>query len=148
MLLIVVSAIYAYLFMNYLNVSQSSPKEQAPLAKRKHTWVMSYLYIGTFCSSIGYSASFPLLITNQFPEHAATWFAALGPIVGSLIRPVGGWLTDKFGGARVTFWTFGVMIGRSWLCSTFSQPGGLEASFLRSCSCSSPRASVTARPTA
>jgi NNP family nitrate/nitrite transporter-like MFS transporter len=109
--LIVLSAICAYLFMNNLNVSQASPKEQAPIVKRKHTWVMSYLYIGTFGSFIGYSASFPLLITNQFPEHVAPWFAAVGPIVGSLIRPVGGWLSDKFGGARVTFWTFAVMIG-------------------------------------
>jgi MFS transporter, NNP family, nitrate/nitrite transporter len=109
--LIVLSAICAYLFMNNLNVSQASPKEQAPIVKRKHTWVMSYLYIGTFGSFIGYSASFPLLITNQFPEHVAPWFAAVGPIVGSLIRPVGGWLSDKFGGARVTFWTFAVVIG-------------------------------------
>ena len=109
--LIVLSATCAYLFMHNLNISQATPKEQAPVIKRKHTWVMSYLYIGTFGSFIGYSASFPLLITNQFPEHAASWFAALGPIVGSLIRPIGGWLSDKFGGARVTFWTFAVMIG-------------------------------------
>lgn len=84
--LILLAALGAFLFMNNLNVSQASPREQAPVAKRKHTWVMSYLYIGTFGSFIGYSASFPVLIGNQFPEYAATWMAALGPIVGSLVR--------------------------------------------------------------
>ncbi len=108
--LVLLAALGAYLFMNNLNVSQASPREQAPVAKRKHTWVMSYLYIGTFGSFIGYSASFPVLIGNQFPEHAATWMAALGPIIGSLVRPIGGWLSDKYGGARITLWAFVVMI--------------------------------------
>lgn len=108
--LILLAALGAFLFMNNLNFSQASPREQAPVAKRKHTWVMSYLYIGTFGSFIGYCASFPVLILNQFPEYAATWLAALGPIVGSLVRPVGGWLADKMGGARITLWAFVAMI--------------------------------------
>jgi MFS transporter, NNP family, nitrate/nitrite transporter len=107
--LILLSALCAYFFMNNLNISQASPREQAPLARRKHTWVMSYLYIGTFGSFIGYSASFPVLTSTQFPEYAAIWFVALGPVVGSLSRPFGGWLSDKVGGARVTLWTFVVM---------------------------------------
>lgn len=107
--LILLSAVCAYLFMNNLNVSQASPREQVPVAKRKHTWVMSYLYIGTFGSFIGYSASFPVLITSQFPGYSSIYLAALGPIVGSLARPIGGWLSDKTGGARVTFWNFLVM---------------------------------------
>ena len=48
--LILLSAVCAYLFMNNLNISQAPPGEQARVAKRKHTWVMSYLYIGTFGS--------------------------------------------------------------------------------------------------
>jgi NNP family nitrate/nitrite transporter-like MFS transporter len=107
--LILLAAICAYFFMNNLNVSQASPREQARVTRRKHTWIMSYLYIGTFGSFIGYSASFPLLITGQFPEYSATWLAALGPIIGSLARPVGGMISDKVGGARVTFWNFIVM---------------------------------------
>ena len=85
--LVVLSAICAYFFMNNLNISQASPREQAPVVKRKHTWIMSYLYIGTFGSFIGFSASFPVLIASQFPEYSATWLAALGPVVGSLSRP-------------------------------------------------------------
>jgi NNP family nitrate/nitrite transporter-like MFS transporter len=107
--LILLAAICAYFFMNNLNVSQASPREQVRVTKRKHTWIMSYLYIGTFGSFIGYSASFPLLIAGQFPEYSATWLAALGPIAGSLARPVGGLISDKAGGARVTFWNFIVM---------------------------------------
>lgn len=107
--LILLAAACAYFFMDNLNVSQASPREQAPLAKRKHTWVMSYLYIGTFGSFIGYSASFPVLIGNQFPEYSATWMAALGPVVGSLSRPLGGWLSDRVGGAKVTLYNFAAM---------------------------------------
>lgn len=81
---ILLAALGAYFFMNNLNISQSSPREQAPVAKRKHTWVMSYLYIGTFGSFIGYSASFPVLTSTQFPDYAAVLFVAIDPIVGSL----------------------------------------------------------------
>ncbi|HEX2097808.1 MAG TPA: MFS transporter, partial [Rubrobacteraceae bacterium] len=109
--LILLSAVCTYFFMNNLRVSQAPPKEQALVMKRKHAWIMSYLYIGTFGSFIGYSASFPLLIKTQFPENLALVFwAPLGPILGSLVRPIGGWLSDRFGGARITFWTFVVMI--------------------------------------
>lgn len=107
--LIILSVICTYFFMNNLNVSQASPREQAVVVKRKHTWIMSYLYIGTFGSFIGYSASFPLLVTSQFPDHQSIYFAALGPIVGSLVRPVGGCLSDRFGGARITLWNFVAM---------------------------------------
>jgi NNP family nitrate/nitrite transporter-like MFS transporter len=66
---------------------------------------MSYIYIGTFGSFIGYSAAFPLLIKTQFPEVTVA-IAFLGPLVGSLSRPLGGLLADKVGGAIVTFWNF------------------------------------------
>jgi NNP family nitrate/nitrite transporter-like MFS transporter len=66
---------------------------------------MSYIYIGTFGSFIGYSAAFPLLIKTQFPSITVA-IAFLGPLVGSLSRPFGGLLADKVGGAIVTFWNF------------------------------------------
>jgi MFS transporter, NNP family, nitrate/nitrite transporter len=70
---------------------------------------MSYLYSGPIGSFIGFSASFPVLAMSQFPEFSTVWLVALGPIVGSLARPLGGWLSDRIGGARVTFWAFVVM---------------------------------------
>jgi len=128
--LIVLAAICAYFFMNNLRVSQASPREQAVVTKRKHTWIMSYLYIGTFGSFIGYSASFPLLIKTQFPENLSLVFwAPLGPILGSLVRPLGGWLSDRYGGARITFWTFAVMIGAALGVLYFLEAGSF-AGFL------------------
>jgi NNP family nitrate/nitrite transporter-like MFS transporter len=95
----------AVFFMNNLTSAKSSIRDQLAIVKRKHTWIMSFIYIGTFGSFIGYSAAFPLLIKTQFPS-VTIGIAFLGPLVGSLARPVGGLLADKVGGAIVTFWNF------------------------------------------
>jgi NNP family nitrate/nitrite transporter-like MFS transporter len=95
-------------YMNNLTAARSNVKDQLVIAGRKHTWIMSWLYIGTFGSFIGYSAAFPLLLKTQFPDHTAS-LAFLGPLVGSLARPLGGKLADKLGGTRVTFWNFVAM---------------------------------------
>ncbi len=108
--LIIAAIICTFFFQNNLRVSRASFAEQSVIFKRKHTWLMSVLYTGTFGSFIGYAAGFPLLIKLQFPENSLVW-APLGAAFGSLIRPVGGLLADKFGGARVTFWNFVVMVG-------------------------------------
>ena len=107
---ILVSTIAAWFGMNDIASAKASFSEQAVIFKRKHNWLMCWLYLGTFGSFIGYSAGFPLLIKSQFPEVNALAFAFLGPLVGALIRPVGGWLSDKLGGAPVTFWNFIAMM--------------------------------------
>ena len=71
---------------------------------------MSFIYTIAFGSFIGYSAGFPLLIKFQFPEIDPLTYAYLGPLVGALARPIGGWAADQYGGARVTFWDVIVMI--------------------------------------
>jgi NNP family nitrate/nitrite transporter-like MFS transporter len=91
--------------MNNLTSARSTFKDQLAIIGRKHTWIMSYIYIGTFGSFIGYSAAFPLLIKTQFPAITIA-VAFLGPLVGSVSRPFGGLLADKIGGAIVTFWNF------------------------------------------
>jgi MFS transporter, NNP family, nitrate/nitrite transporter len=96
-------------FMNNLTSAKASIKNQLAIVKRKHTWVMSIIYIGTFGSFIGYSAAFPLLIKTQFPAVTIA-IAFLGPLVGSLSRPLGGLLADRIGGASITFWNFIVMV--------------------------------------
>ena len=118
--LAVIAAVCAYLFMNNLSSAYSKPREQLAVLKYKHTWVMSFLYIGTFGSFIGYSAAMPLLIKINFWNQPIptipgiginfAWYAFLGALVGSVARPIGGWMSDKWGGARVTFWTFVAMI--------------------------------------
>jgi MFS transporter, NNP family, nitrate/nitrite transporter len=102
---ITVAVFGATFFMNNLTSARSTFKEQLAIVGRKHTWIMSYIYIGTFGSFIGYSAAFPLLIKTQFPA-VTVGVAFLGPLVGSLSRPFGGLLADKVGGAIVTFWNF------------------------------------------
>jgi NNP family nitrate/nitrite transporter-like MFS transporter len=123
-----IAVVGAFLFMNNLTDARSTFKDQLLIVKRKHTWVMSYLYIGTFGSFIGYSGAFPLLIKTQFPAITVT-VAFLGPLVGSLVRPLGGLLADKIGGARVTFWNFVAMgaatIGVMYFVETKSFPGFL-----------------------
>jgi NNP family nitrate/nitrite transporter-like MFS transporter len=99
-------AVYgAIRYMNNLTTARSTFKDQLAIIGRKHTWIMSYIYIGTFGSFIGYSAAFPLLIKTQFPAITIA-VAFLGPLVGSVSRPFGGLLADKIGGAIVTFWNF------------------------------------------
>ncbi len=102
---IAIFALAAWFGMNDLASAKASFSDQAVIFKRKHNWIMCWLYLGTFGSFIGYSAGFPLLIKSQFPQINALSYAWLGPLVGALIRPLGGWLSDKLGGARVTFWT-------------------------------------------
>jgi NNP family nitrate/nitrite transporter-like MFS transporter len=102
---LIIAVVGAFYFMNNLTSAKSSFRDQLAIVKRKHTWIMSFIYIGTFGSFIGYSAAFPLLIKTQFPAITIA-IAFLGPLVGSLSRPLGGLLADKVGGAIVTFWNF------------------------------------------
>ena len=106
---IALSAIAAWWGMNDLADAQASFADQAVIFMRKHNWLMCWLYLGTFGSFIGHSAALPLLIKSQFPGVDALQYAWLGPLVGALIRPLGGWLADKLGGARVTLWAFVAM---------------------------------------
>src|SRR5665213_2352964 len=108
--LVAIAVFGAARYMNNLTSARSNFKDQLVVTRRKHTWVMSWLYIGTFGSFIGYSAAFPLLIKTQFPAVTIA-VAFLGPLVGSVVRPLGGLLADKIGGAKVTFWNFVAMGG-------------------------------------
>jgi MFS transporter, NNP family, nitrate/nitrite transporter len=106
---IAIAVFGAVFYMNNLTSAKASIRNQLAIIKRKHTWVMSIIYIGTFGSFIGYSAAFPLLIKTQFPAVTIA-IAFLGPLVGSLARPLGGLLADRIGGAIITFFNFIVMV--------------------------------------
>jgi MFS transporter, NNP family, nitrate/nitrite transporter len=126
---IVIFTIAAWLGMNDIADARASFREQAVIFKRKHNWLMCWLYLGTFGSFIGYAAGFPLLIKSQFTGIAPLQYAWLGPLVGAVVRPFGGWLADRLGGAVVTFWNFIVMtlavVGVLW----FLPSGGSGGSF-------------------
>ena len=126
---ILIFTIAAWIGMNDIADAKASVREQAVIFRRKHNWLMCWLYLGTFGSFIGYAAGFPLLIKSQFPGVNALQYAWVGPLVGAAVRPFGGWLADKLSGARVTFWNFVVMTlavaGVLWFLPT----GGAGGSF-------------------
>ncbi|KQI72978.1 MFS transporter [Loktanella sp. 5RATIMAR09] len=107
---ILIATAAAWLGMNDIADAKASFRDQAIIFSRFHNWVMCVLYTGTFGSFIGYSAGFPLLTRLMFPEVNALQYVFLGPLVGALSRAGTGWISDKFGGGRVTFWTFLGMI--------------------------------------
>jgi len=107
---IVACVVAAWLGMNDIASAKASFRDQAVIFRRKHNWIMCWLYTGTFGSFIGFSAGLPLLIKALFPGVNPVKYAFLGPLVGALVRPVGGWLADKLGGARVTLWNFFAMV--------------------------------------
>lgn len=109
--LIVVAGVLAALFMDNLAPVKNDTGAAKEAARDAHTWIMSLLYIGTFGSFIGYSFAFGLVLQNQFdrtPLQAAS-LTFIGPLLGSLIRPIGGRLADTYGGARITLWNFAGM---------------------------------------
>ncbi len=109
--LIVLSALGAALFMNNLASASNAKGAMRRVTRDSNTWVMAFLYIGTFGSFIGFGFAFGQVLLAQFPQSFPTPVKAaaltfLGPLLGSLIRPFGGMLADRLGGARVTFWNF------------------------------------------
>ncbi|MBA4794827.1 MAG: NarK family nitrate/nitrite MFS transporter [Phenylobacterium sp.] len=103
---ILAAASLAWVGMNDIASAKASFSSQAVVFKRKHNWIMCYLYLGTFGSFIGFSAAFPLLSSTLFPDSNALQYAFLGPLVGAGSRALTGWVSDKFGGEHVTHWVF------------------------------------------
>jgi MFS transporter, NNP family, nitrate/nitrite transporter len=106
--LIVVAAVWAALSMDNLTSLRNGPGALREAVRERQTWVVAFLYVGTFGSFIGYSFAFGLVLQTQFgrtPLQTAS-IVFLGPLIGSLVRPIGGRLADRFGGAKVTLCTF------------------------------------------
>ncbi|WP_436644191.1 nitrate/nitrite transporter [Microbaculum sp. FT89] len=130
---LIVATIAAWFGMNDIASAKASFREQSIILGRMHNWVMCWLYTGTFGSFIGYSAGFPLLAKTQFPEVNSLQYVFLGPLVGALSRAATGWVSDKYGGGRVTFWTFILMIaavgGVLYFIAIKDQPGAFWGFF-------------------
>lgn len=111
--------------------TKQSFSDQFSIVKRKHTWILTILYVSTFGSFIGYSTAFPLLLKSQFPTHLSLAF--LGALVAAAARPVGGYLADRIGGAKVTAYVLIIMgIGATGVIYflTMKQFAGFLAAFL------------------
>lgn len=109
--LIVLAAIGAAVFMDNLTQNSNAHGAIREVTQHRETWIMSLLYIGTFGSFIGFGFAFGQVLLVQFPEQfpvpvKAAALTFLGPLLGSLIRPVGGALADRFKGSVVTFFNF------------------------------------------
>jgi MFS transporter, NNP family, nitrate/nitrite transporter len=106
--LILIAALCAARYMDNISSVRNDTGALREAVREPQAWAMSFLYIGTFGSFIGYSFAFGLVLQTQFgrtPLQAAS-VVFIGPLIGSLIRPVGGWMADRFGGAKVTLWNF------------------------------------------
>ncbi|HEY0696942.1 MAG TPA: nitrate/nitrite transporter [Micromonospora sp.] len=114
--LAVIAAVCAYLMMDNLAEAKADAGPVWSSLRHRDTWTMSLLYIGTFGSFIGYSAAFPTLLNAVFqrPDIALTW-AFLGAGIGSVCRPIGGRLADRWGGARITVVSFVMMAVGAWV---------------------------------
>jgi NNP family nitrate/nitrite transporter-like MFS transporter len=130
---IAASAFAAWFGMHDIEDMRASFADQAVIFRRKHNWVMCLLYTGTFGSFIGYSAAFPLLAKMQFPDVDSLKLVFLGPLVGAISRSATGRLSDRYGGGRVTFWVFALMIlavlGVVYFLSIKDQPGAFWGYF-------------------
>jgi NNP family nitrate/nitrite transporter-like MFS transporter len=130
---ILVSVAFAWFGMNDLDSAKATFSEQSVIFQRKHNWIMCWLYTGTFGSFIGYAAGFPLLAKTQFPAVDSLKFVFLGPLVGALSRSATGWVADRWGGGRVTFWVFVLMIaavgGVLYFLENSAQPGAFWGFF-------------------
>ncbi len=104
--LIVAASVLAALSMDNIQAVRTAPGAGRQAAADPHTWWISLLYVGTFGSFIGYGFAFGLVLQNEFGCTAlrAASYTFLGPLLGSLFRPLGGRLADRLGGARVTCW--------------------------------------------
>lgn len=109
--LILLAAVLAARHMDNLASVKNDTGAARDAARDVHTWIMSVLYIGTFGSFIGYSFAFGQVLQSQFGRSPlqAAYLTFIGPLLGSLIRPVGGRLADRYGGARITLGNFVAM---------------------------------------
>lgn len=128
--LLAVFTLAAWFGMNELTASKASLKAQLPVLKRKHMWIMSFLYLATFGSFIGFSAGFAMLSKTQFPDVVIMHYAFFGPLIGALARSAGGALSDRLGGTRVTLVNFILMAIFSALLFLTLPTNGVGGNFI------------------
>lgn len=114
--LILIAVVGAALRMDNLTHARADVTAVLSVLREPHLWIMALLYVATFGSFIGFAGVFPKLIADSFPTYstfqvgsATLSLAFLGALVGSLSRPYGGRLADRFGGTVVTMVALFVM---------------------------------------
>ncbi|ORM68393.1 nitrate/nitrite transporter [Pantoea wallisii] len=126
--LLIIASLAAWFGMNDIAGFRASLREQLPVLKSAHLWILGMLYLATFGSFIGFSAGFAMLAKTQYPEVDIIHLAFFGPLLGALARSAGGMMSDKFGGVRVTTLNFLLMTLFSALLF-LTLPGSRGATF-------------------
>ena len=127
---ILVVAALAWRWMDDLAPVRASIDEQAAVVARPDTWLLAWLYLGSFGSFIGFAAGFPLLVTTDFAGVEVAGYAFAGPLAAALMRPLGGWLADRAGGGRVALACFAAMGAAVAGLIALAGPGARLAPFL------------------
>jgi nitrate/nitrite transporter NarK len=102
----------------YLALARNPPHAARPasvsamvavLRRSPTAWLLGAFYFLTFGGFVAFSIYLPTLLRAQFGlTPADAGFRAAGFVVlATLMRPVGGWLADRIGGAQVLSWVFG-----------------------------------------
>lgn len=127
--LLLAATVAAWFGMNDIAGARTAIRDQLPVLKRPHMWLLSLLYLATFGSFIGFSAGFAMLAKTQFPDVNILKLAFFGPFIGALARSFGGIISDRLGGVRVTLVNFMLMALFSGLLF-LTLPGSGAGSFL------------------
>jgi MFS transporter, NNP family, nitrate/nitrite transporter len=140
LLLLSIAAVGAALFMDNLSNQRTNGRSMIDVMGYRDSWLIALLYIGTFGSFIGFSFAFGQVlqisflanlshgakVTPAMTAHAAlhaAQIAFIGPLLGSIARPLGGWLSDRIGGSRLTLYTFVTMIAAAGWLVVFGEIG-------------------------
>lgn len=127
--LLLAATVAAWFGMNDIAGAKTSIRDQLPVLKRPHMWLLSLLYLATFGSFIGFSAGFAMLAKTQFPDVNILKLAFFGPFIGALARSFGGIISDRLGGVKVTLVNFILMALFTGLLF-LTLPGSGSGSFL------------------
>jgi MFS transporter, NNP family, nitrate/nitrite transporter len=87
-------------------------REHLQPLKRMRVWRFSLYYVAVFGAYVALSSALPFYYETNYdvPLWQAGLLTALFIFPASLLRPVGGWLSDKVGARRMMYWTFGLML--------------------------------------
>ncbi|WP_246098282.1 MFS transporter [Rhodococcus spelaei] len=136
LVLVGAAAVGASLFMDNLGNQKADLRAMGAALKYRDSWVIAFLYIGTFGSFIGYSFAFGQVMQINYlaggdtPVQAAlhtAQIAFIGPLLGSIARPIGGKLADRIGGGKITLYTFVAMALAAAVLVTASTNGSTTA---------------------
>ena len=125
---ILLCALLARVGMHEIPLPSGRESFEQVYAQRRY-WVLSLLYLGTFGSFLGFTVAFPLFVHLQFPAVDVLQYVFLGPLLGALVRPLGGWLAERHGGGRVTLASFAAMAAAILVAMLFLPGAESDGSF-------------------